>query len=210
MAMRKVLLDIQYLPSVAYFTAIYQADEVWIESQANFVKQSYQNRCSVLGANGIQHLSVPVNHRGKKIPIQELTIDYTQKWKNEHWRTLQSAYGKSPFFDYYADDIREIIRSDAATLFELDWHLMTKCLKYLQIDKPVYLTEQYEKQPKNDLTDLRSKIHPKKRTTDLTWFVSQPYHQIFGNNFAPNLSILDLLFCEGPLARQVLEQSGIT
>jgi hypothetical protein len=208
--MQKVLLDIQYLPSVAYFTAIYHAEEVWIEAKANFVKQSYQNRCSVLGSNGVQHLSVPVNHRGKKIPIQELTIDYTQKWKNEHWRTLQSAYGKSPFFDYYADDIREIIRSDTATLFELNWKLLTKCLKYLQIDKPVCLTEEYEKEPKNDLTDLRSKIHPKKSTTDLTWFGYQPYHQIFGNNFAPNLSILDLLFCEGPMARQVLEQSGTT
>ncbi|GAB5522719.1 MAG: WbqC family protein [Roseivirga sp.] len=206
--MQKILLDIQYLPSVAYFMAIKQADEVWIEAEQNFVKQSYQNRCKILGANGIQSLSVPVNHRSRKIPIRQLTIDYKQKWMNTHWRALQSAYGKSPFFDYYADDIREIIRSECATLFELNRQLMTLCLKYLQIDTPIHYTTVYEKVPGGNLTDLRSVIHPKKAISELNWFNPTPYHQIFGSNFAPNLSILDLLFCEGPMAGSVLEQSG--
>lgn len=205
--MRKVLLDIQYLPSIAYFTAIKQADEVWIEAHQNFVKQSYQNRCRILGANGIQDLSVPVNHRSRKIPIQELTIDYKQKWMNTHSRALQSAYGKSPFFEYYADEIREIIQNKCVTLFEIDRKLMTLCLKYLQIDTPVHFTEAFEKETKSNVSDLRSVIHPKKGFSELRWFKPEPYHQIFGNNFAPNLSILDLLFCEGPMAGSILEQS---
>lgn len=205
--MQKILLDLQYLPSVAYFVAIKKAEEVWIETQQNFVKQSYQNRCTILGANGIQSLSVPVNHRSRKIPIRELTIDYKQKWMNTHWRALQSAYGKSPFFDYYSDEVKSIIQSKADSLYEINWQLMTLCLKYLQIDTPVYLTEQYEKEPKTGVTDLRSKIHPKKSLSELSWFQPQPYHQIFGNNFVPNLTILDVLFCEGPMAGSVLEQS---
>ncbi len=205
--MKKILLDIQYLPSVAYFTAIRQADEVWIEAQQNFVKQSYQNRCRILGANGVLNLSVPVNHRSRKIPIRELTIDYKQKWMNTHWRALQSAYGKSPFFDYYSDEVREIILSQCATLFELDSKLMTLCLKYLQIGTPVRFTEKFEKEVDGNVTDLRSVIHPKKAVSELHWFTARPYHQIFGNNFAANLSILDLLFCEGPMAGSILEQS---
>ncbi len=205
--MKKILLDIQYLPSVAYFTAIRQADEVWIEAQQNFVKQSYQNRCRILGANGVLNLSVPVNHRSRKIPIRELTIDYKQKWMNTHWRALQSAYGKSPFFDYYSDEVREIILSQCATLFELNSKLMTLCLKYLQIGTPVRFTEKFEKEVDGNVTDLRSVIHPKKAVSELQWFTAQPYHQIFGNNFAANLSILDLLFCEGPMAGSILEQS---
>ncbi|MCE7992608.1 MAG: WbqC family protein [Roseivirga sp.] len=205
--MQKILLDIQYLPSIAYFAAIKQADEVWIEAHQNFVKQSYQNRCRILGANGTQDLSVPVNHRSRKIPIQELTIDYKQKWMNTHWRALQSAYGKSPFFDYYADEIRGIIQSKCATLFEIDRQLMTLCLKYLQIDTPIHFTKVFEKETKGNVSDLRSVIHPKKGLSELPWFKPTPYHQIFGSNFAPNLSVLDLLFCEGPMAGSILEQS---
>lgn len=205
--MQKILLDVQYLPSVAYFVAIKKADEVWIETKQNFVKQSYQNRCTILGANGTQDLSIPVNHRSRKIPIQELTIDYKQKWMNTHWRALQSAYGKAPFFDYYSDDVRHIIQSKADSLYEINWQLMTLCLKYLQIDTPVYLTEQYEKEPETGVIDLRSKIHPKKPLSDLPWLQPQPYQQVFGSNFVPNLTVLDLLFCEGPMAGSVLEQS---
>lgn len=208
--MLKIVLDIQYLPSVAYFAAIKQADEVWIETQQNFMKQSYQNRCVILGANGTQNLSVPVNHRNQKIPIQQLTIDYKQRWINIHWRALQSAYGKSPFFDYYADGIKEIIQSKGATLYEINLQLLTLCLKYTQIGTEVKFTEVFEKEPGNDFLDLRSAIHPKKPTSDLSWFSPQPYHQIFGNNFVSNLTVLDLLFCEGPMASQVLEQSCTT
>lgn len=206
--MKRILLDLQYLPSVAYFAAIRTAEEVWIEGHENFVKQTYRNRCRILTTHGVQDLSIPVHHAGRKIPIRKLKIDYKQKWDNNHWRAVQSAYGKSPFFDYYADEIRQAILSMQDRLFDLNWQLLTICLRYLGLShKPVHLTEQYEKEPQNGLIDLRSAIHPKRDSPE--WFRPKAYHQIFGNNFVSNLTILDLLFCTGPEAYELLGQSCV-
>ena len=206
--MKSILLDLQYLPPVAYFAAIKQADEVWIEANENFVKQTYRNRCKILSTHGVQDLSIPVHHAGKKILIRDLTIDHKQKWMNTHWRAIQSAYGKSPFFDYYADEIEQVILSKSENLFDLNWQLLSICLKYLNLSqKPVFLTKSYTKTPENGVVDLRSVIHPKKPAPE--WFREVPYHQIFGEEFVPNLTILDLLFCEGPGADVLLGQSCV-
>ena len=206
--MKSILLDLQYLPPVAYFAAIRQADEVQIEANENFVKQTYRNRCKILSTHGVQDLSIPVHHAGKKILIRDLIIDHKQKWMNTHWRAIQSAYGKSPFFDYYAEEIGQVILSKSESLFDMNWQLLTICLKYLNLaNKPISFTEAYDKTPEKGLVDLRSAIHPKKAAPE--WFRAVPYHQIFGENFVPNLTILDLLFCEGPGAHALLGQSCV-
>ena len=205
--MQMVLLDSQYLPSIAYFSAIKAASKVLIETQENFVKQTYRNRCRILTANKVLDLSVPVNHGNRKIPIQKLTIDHRQKWKNNHWRAIESAYRNAPFYEHYSEEIREVLYSDNRTLFELNHQLLTICLKYLQIDTPIHFTTDYHKNYDEPVLDLRSAIHPKKDVLALSWFAPQPYHQIFGKDFVPNLSIIDLLFCEGPEAVGLLQKS---
>ena len=206
--MKRILLDLQYLPPVAYFAAIRQADEVWIEAHENFVKQTYRNRCRILSTHGVQDLSIPVHHAGKKILIRDLTIDHKQKWMNTHWRAIQSAYGKAPFFDYYAEELERVILSKPERLFDMNWQLLTICLKFLGLEKKaIRQTTHYAKSPESRVSDLRSAIHPKRAAPD--WFHSVPYHQIFGNNFVPNLTILDLLFCEGPGAHALLGQSCV-
>ena len=206
--MKKILLDLQYLPPLAYFAAIAKADEVWIEGAENFVKQTYRNRCRIMTTHGVQDLSIPVHHAGRKIPIRDLEIDYKQKWMNNHWRAIKSAYGKAPFFDYYSEEVEEAIMTKYQYLFELNWQLLTICLRYAGLTQPqIHITETYEKIPQNGILDLRSAVHPKKAAPD--WYRAQSYHQIFGNNFVPNLTILDLLFCEGPGAYELLGQSCV-
>lgn len=207
--MNRILLDLQYLPPVAYFSIIQQADEIWIETRENFIKQTYRNRCRILTSHGAQDLSIPIQHTSPKVAIRELLIDYKQKWMNNHWRSIQSAYGKSPFFDYYSEELEQVILSRKESLFDLNWQLLTICLKYLGLQhKPLHQTTVYQHDTENGLIDLRSAIHPKLPLPD--WFQPSPYHQIFGSNFAANLSVIDLLFCTGPEANMLLGQSCVT
>ncbi|MFT6827423.1 MAG: hypothetical protein ACI9Z3_001319 [Roseivirga sp.] len=205
--MKSILIESQYFPSVAYFAALYQAEEVLIEANEWFEKRSYRNRCTILTANGDLDLTVPVHGANKKILTQRIEIDNHEKWVNNHWRAVQSAYGKSPFFDFYADGFESILKSEETNLFSLNQRLLTICLKYLQIDTKVILTTSFEKNPKVGITDLRSALHPRNPYSELKWFNPASYQQIFGKNFVPNLSILDLLFCTGPEALKVLKQS---
>ncbi|MFY0593999.1 WbqC family protein [Roseivirga sp.] len=204
----KVLLESQYLPSVAYFSLLIRANTVYIEANEYFEKQSYRNRCHIIGANKIQSLSIPVHHGGKKILMTDLAIDYKQKWMNNHWRAIQSAYGKAPFFDFYGDYIKDVFETNPGKLFDFNQTLLTLCLKLLRTKVEILNTESYQKMPPNDVIDMRSCIHPKKSLDSLTWFRPEPYHQIFGKDFVPNMSILDLLFCTGPDALDILYQSG--
>lgn len=205
--MKTILIESQYLPSVAYFSVLYQAEKVIIEANEWFEKRSYRNRCTILTANGKLDLTVPVHGANKKILTSKIEIDNHEKWVNNHWRAIQSAYGKSPFFDFYADGFESILKSQETNLFNLNQRLLTICLKYLQIDTKVTFTTSFEKKPKTEITDLRSVLHPRIPLSDLKWFNPDPYQQIFGSNFVSNLSILDLLFCIGPEALKVLKQS---
>ncbi len=205
--MEHLLIDLQYLPSVAYFSAIQKATSVTIEAHENFEKQTYRNRCRILTASKTLDLSIPVHHQGKKILITSLNIDYVQKWQNNHWRSIETAYRNAPFFDYYAEPLKEVIYSNEKSLFALNKNLLTICLKFLQIDTTIKFSKTFEKEPEASILDLRSCIHPKKDVSDLDWFKPVAYHQIFGKDFVNNLSILDLLFSEGPMASDFLRKS---
>lgn len=205
--MDSILIESQYFPSIAYFAAIYNSKNVLLESQEWFEKRSFRNRCSILTANGVLDLSVPVHGSNKKVLTKEIKIDMHEKWVKNHWRAIQSAYGKSPFFDYYAEDFKAVLHSDVQSLFDLNLKLLTICLRYLQIDTNITLTTVYEKKPKETVLDLRSAIHPRKRGSLPIWFNPEPYQQIFGSNFVSNLSILDILFCSGPESLMVLKNS---
>lgn len=205
----KVLIESQYLPSVAYFVLLTNAEEVWIEAQENFEKQTYRNRCEILGANNIQRLSVPLYSANSGLPIRNMQIDHRQKWATNHWRTIQSAYGKAPFFDYYADYLHAELFKPTKSLFELNQRLLTLCLKMLGVKVKINLTEKYDLKPTEGIFDYRSVIHPKKGIEGLTWFRPESYYQVFGKDFVSNLSIIDLLFCMGPDSLMVLKKSGI-
>ncbi len=206
----EILIDLQYLPNTLYFSLLAKADKIVIEKAEHFVKQTFRNRTHILTANGVDTLSIPLLGSQKKIKMDEIKIDYNQKWANRHWRAIKSAYGKAPFFEHYADYIQQQIYANHETLFELNLNLLTICLKFLQIDTPILFTSTYQKTVDSSLIDLRSSIHPKTAFTSSLKIEYTSYQQVFGNSFVQELSILDLLFSEGPNAGSIIRNQVIT
>jgi hypothetical protein len=204
-----VLIEAHYLPSIAYFTAISGAESVLLERCENFEKQTYRNRCRINTANGPIHLIVPVTAKHGKVSISNVRLDYTQKWLNNHWRTVQSAYGKAPFFEHYAEDLHEILFKKADSLYELNYTFLSMCLKWLKWDIPVKETKLYGRAISTDVLDLRSVINPKKLEQCYQFYYPAVYNQVFGNTFVENLSLIDLVFCEGPGAGRIVQASTI-
>ena len=127
---------------------------------------------------------------------------------NRHMRAIQSAYGKAPFFEYYADEIMEIYQGQTQKLFDLNMAFLTKCLELLELDIEVQLLDKTDTVVKTSLYDAKNAINPKKTISTDSGFKSINYFQVFGNNFVPNLSIIDLIFCEGPQAREYIRRSA--
>ena len=177
-----------------------QTGQVQLEAHEQYQKQSYRNRCYVLTANKVDVLTVPVQQGTRHQPIRDLRIDNGQPWQNHHWRSMQAAYGKAPFFEYYAPDFERILRRNTPFLFDLNYELLTLCLNLLGVATPLNLTECYEKMVPPGLFDARSRINPPNAPETYLFYRSESYAQNFGQNFVPNLSIIDLLFCQGPNA----------
>jgi hypothetical protein len=199
-------IDLQYLPSLEYFCVIIKHDEIKIEAHEYFEKQSYRNRCIIQTTNKIDSLTVPVQNGNKKVLIRDLKIDYSQDWTRRHWGAIHSAYGKSPFFEYYAEYFKNILEKKPDFLFDLNLNFLTICLKLLRLEKNIIFTENYEKTVEND---WRGQIHPKRHFETNKVYQPLAYRQNFGNEFEPNLSILDLLFCQGNQAMNILKGSII-
>ncbi|RRB06586.1 WbqC family protein [Larkinella rosea] len=202
-----IRIELHYLPSLTYFTALLPFDTVWLEAAEHYGKQSYRNRCYVLTANGIDRLTVPVRNGTHKQSIREVRIDDRQAWPDRHWRCLVSAYSKAPFFEFYADELEAVFRKKWSYLFDLNLELLTLCLKWLGWKKQLLLTEVFEKQPSVGILDAHTLVVERATTQNGRFYQPVSYQQNFGNVFVSDLSILDLIFCQGTLAPDVLKQS---
>jgi hypothetical protein len=172
------------------------------EAHEHYQKGGYRNRCHIAGANGALTLSVPLvkgKHRAQ--PIREVAIDYRQDWPRLHWQSIQSAYGRAPFFDFYADAIAEPLQARPATLWALNSALFRAIHAALDFPITWSVTEEYQATPTGYI-DIRAKSAARRPPG----FTPQPYPQLFRekHGFMTDLSILDLLFCTGPEAVSVL------
>lgn len=203
--MSSLLIESQYLPSISYFVEILRHEKIIIEAFEHYQKQTHRNRCHIITSNKINILSVPVINPHRKVLIREVEIDYSQNWLNIHWRGITSAYAKSSYFKYYADYFREALFKKHRFLFDLNMELLTLCLKLLRINKHLELSKEY-----NNASDTEAVIDMKNiisRKSEPEIIAGIKYTQVFGRQFVPDLSIIDLLFCEGNNASKILIMS---
>lgn len=198
-----ILLSTAYLGPIEYYSNILKANKVIIEKHEHYLKQTYRNRCLISTANGTQSLVIPVvKVNGNRTKIKDAEIFYFEKWQMNHWRTIESAYSNAPFFLYYRDAIFPFYQKKFKYLFDFNQELMHVILVALKANVAVSLTEDYQLPVGKNILDLRNAFSPKKESTK-----SFPrYIQVFEekHGFARNLSILDLLFNEGPGATNYL------
>ena len=205
-----LLIDLQFLPCIEYFTWLLPYDHVELEIYGNYQKQTYGNRCYILSSQQIDRLTVPVIGGKKKVLYKDIQIDCQQKWSICHWRSICTAYGKAPYFEYLSGYFCEILFAPYMYLFELNLAFLKLCLKLLQLEKDVKLTREYISNPPSSVVDARNIIQPQVPFSQRCRYQPFCYQQVFGTVFNANLSILDLLFCEGPNAYNIIKKSCIS
>ena len=196
-----VLLSSTYFGPIQWYQKLHRMPCI-IEQHDHFVKQTYRNRCVIATANGTQTLTVPIErYDGTKCPMRDIRISDHGNWRHLHWNALVSAYGETPFFEFYADDLRPFFEKQHTFLFDLNLDIMHTMCQLLDVRPQVTLSEQYIVLPSEDdaVVDFREAIRPKHPLPDAD-FNPTPYYQVRAqrHGFLPNLSILDLLFNEGP------------
>ena len=222
--MTTALLQTTYFGPVQWYQKLKRYDHCVIEQYDSYQKQTYRNRCVIATANGLQALTVPVDHSPLTIDhvqCKDLRISDHNQWRRVHWNALQSAYSESPFFEYYADDIRPFFEQKYEFLIDFNEAIRQKMCELLDIETSVSYSSGFMVQGSgfrvqgsgfmvqdsgfrvqdSGFMDFREVIHAKHPQDDPE-FQPRSYWQVFQHRygFQPNLSILDLLFCMGPEA----------
>ena len=228
-----LIIDLQYFPSVILFKNLFNFSNVIFEQYESYQKMSFRNRCLLAGSEGVIPLSIPLaKGRDQKTLLKDVKIADGRSWQAQHWKTIVSCYSRSPWFDFYREDLEGLYRQPYK--FLLDWNraCFEWTLRTLPMGVPVSLTGEYRKEyDGQEWVDWRGKFRPKDRgladgpgdgpaapagggTRGLAGSWSSGgaviYHQVFEDRtgFIPDLSILDLLFCEGKRALSLLSQAG--
>ncbi|GAA4274564.1 WbqC family protein [Aquimarina gracilis] len=197
-----------YFGSVAQYVAMARSEVIVFENEDNYQKQTYRNRTYVYGANGKLLLTIPIKHTGKegRQLYKDVRIENDFEWQILHWKSLETAYRTSPFFEYYEDEFAHLFKKKKEFLLDFNYECMQAVNDCLQLDKTFSKTNEYIKTPENS-EDLRVLVNAKKEKT----YNLESYIQVFSDKhgFLPNLSILDLLFNEGTNALTYLENQSI-
>lgn len=204
--MNSVLVQPTYFSTIAQYVAIAKCNQIIFEVEDNFQKQTYRNRCYINTANGKQLLNVPVKHqKGVKQKTKDVKIDYKDNWQKQHLKALKTAYSSSPFFEFYIDDLLPLYEKKQTYLLDLNIESHLLIMDALQLDIPFKKSENYI--TKTEYLDLRHLAIDKNKAS----YNFERYIQVFeqNNGFISNLSILDLLFLEGPNALNYLENQNI-
>lgn len=201
----EVILHPAYFGSIASVSKMVKASNLWFEKHDNYEKQTYRNRMDVYGANGILPLTIPVNYTQKERKLyREVKIANTYNWQSSHWKSLESAYKTSPFFEYYEDELRPLYTKPFEYLMEFNMACLESLMTCIENESDFSWTSTFQKNYSNtSIIDARQLIQRKSIKTD---FKLDSYTQVFQNKhgFIKNLSVLDLLFNEGPNALDYL------
>ena len=205
--MKTILLHPSYFPSIEQMAAVAQAEKVIFEVEDNYQKQTYRNRMFIAHSNGKLLLNIPTKHNkaSRRLKTQEVIVENDFPWQEHHWKSLHSAYSTSPFFEYYEDDLKQVFLEPVEGLMEHNLKIFDLLCELIGMDVEVSKTTSYETHP--EVIDLRLLIDAKRKSN----FQSEAYTQVHEANhpFLPNLSVLDLLFNEGPNALSYLERQSV-
>lgn len=195
------IVPIAYFGSIAYFQTLVKFGEVTLEIHEHFPKQSYRNRFDIPGGEGILSMTVPVNKpQGSKTPTGKVLLSDHEDWRNRHWRAIRSAYESAPYFEHYGSMVYDMIHAPLTTLVDLDQLITQQIIDWLELPVKLNQTESFhlilDNDPRIVLTDKNSFQETEKC----------PYIQVFPGEgqYKRSLSVLDPLFCEGPMARSLL------
>jgi hypothetical protein len=202
--MKSICLSTAYLAPIEYYMALYEADTIQLEQHEYYEKQSYRNRCNIAAANGQMALTIPIEKLGGvKILTRDIRISEHNDWQIHHWRSIESAYNSTPFFEYYKDDFQPFYEKKWTFLWDFNQEIQVKALELLDFKPITILTEEYKTKIDDNILDLRNSIHPKKENSIIHF---KTYYQVFEQKFGfiSNLSIIDLLFNMGNEAQLII------
>ncbi len=181
---KRILIELQYLPPISSVMKMLKYGTVIFEQHENYLKRSYRNRAHILSANGVLKLSIPLaKGKNQALPIRDVCIFYDDDWQKLHWKTIQSAYGRSPFYEFYADELKAIYDKKIPHLFDFNLELFKCIVELLQLDIEITFSKQYEKTPNEDVEDSRNLILPARHPFQSEQFELRPYSQVFENKF---------------------------
>ena len=201
-----ILIHPTYFPSISHFVAIANAEKVTFEMDDNFQKQTNRNRMFIYSPNGLQLLNIPIKHsKEASQKTKDVKLETAFDWQKQHFKSLESAYRTSPFFEYFEDELLPIFQKKHTFLMDLNLQTMEIVSKCLRLDFPYDETTEYFHEI-TDKTDYRNLVNGKKDTS-----LFETYTQVFGDKhgFLNNLSILDLLFNEGRYALDYLKRQTL-
>jgi len=205
--METICLSSAYLAPVEYYVALANANVVQLEQFDSYEKQTYRNRCNILTANGVIALTIPVEKpAGEKILTRDVRISEHNGWQQQHWRSIESAYNSTPFFEFFKDDLIPFYERKWDFLWDFNAEIQKKVLELLDFNADIQLTTEYKLVLNEDVVDFRESIHPKKASQIKNL---KPYYQVFEQRFGfqPNLSIVDLLFNMGNESQLIIHNS---
>lgn len=206
--MEAILVHLPYFGTVLHFMELVKPAAIYLENEDNYQKQTYRNRTNIYGANGLLSLNIPVKHLNspgvkQHQKYRDVRIENDFKWQQQHWKSLKAAYQTSPFFEFYEDDLAPLFQNKETFLMDFNYKCFDLVCDCLQLIIPYTKTTEFVKKPVG-MIDRRDLINAKKMVEIL------PYPQVFQEKtgFLHNLSILDLLFNEGPNSVNYLRKNA--
>jgi hypothetical protein len=198
------MATLHYFPCIPVFAELIKQQQILFDDSLPFQRSTFRNRTIIAGSNGMIQLSIPIiGGRSVKLPYRYIEIDYKNDWQRDHFRTLCTVYGNSPFYMFYKDELEALFESQPTFLFEWNLQCLQWVFRKIKLDTPIFFEKEFNE--KDSSIFVVDRFLPS-NYSDENFSPFLKYSQVFEDKigFKPNLSILDLLFNVGPQTKSLL------